>query len=115
MLPYNKNLKEASRQLRKDMTEAEKLFWSGVRRKQLSGVQFYRQKIIGDYIVDFYCPKASLVIEVDGSQHCEETGVEADMFRDDCLRSLGLRVLRFSNREVLENMADVLEAVYACL
>ena len=66
MLLYNRNLKEASRQLRKNVTEAERLFWSGVRGKQLSGAQFYRQKIVGDYIVDFYCPQARLVVEIDG-------------------------------------------------
>ena len=76
MLSYNKGLKEPSRQLRKNMTETERLFWSRVRGKQLSGAQFYRQKIIGDYIVDFYCPQAKLVVEIDGAQHYEGWGVE---------------------------------------
>ena len=111
MLPYNKGLKEPSRHLRKNMTEAERLFWSKVRGKQLNGVQFYRQKTIGEYIVDFFCPQAKLVIEVDGSQHYQEAEIEKDMLRDDYLRAQGLKVLRFSNREVLENMAGVLETV----
>ena len=115
MLPYNKNLKEPSRQLRKDMTEAERLFWSKVRKKQVKGVQFYLQKILGDYIVDFYCPKAKLVIEIDGSQHYETEGMERDAVRDDYLQSLDLKVLRFNNREVLTNVADVLEVVYEAL
>ncbi len=115
MLPYNKNLKDPSRQLRRDMTDAEKLLWSRVRRKQLKGVQFYRQKIVGNYIVDFYCPKARLVIEIDGSQHYEQAGMENDTVRDDYLRAQGLKVLRFSNREVLENMVGVLEIVHASL
>lgn len=55
--------------LRKNMTEAEKILWSKIRRKQLKGYQFYRQRVIGNYIVDFLCPKARLVIEVDGGQH----------------------------------------------
>jgi len=66
MLSYNKELKGFSRTLRKNMTSAEKLLWSKIRGKQLKNCQFYRQKIIGNYIVDFFCPKANLVIEVDG-------------------------------------------------
>jgi len=111
MLSYNKGLKETSRQLRQNMTEAERLFWSRVRGKQLSGAQFYRQKIIGDYIVDLYCPQAKLVVETDGAQHYEGRGVESDAIRDDYLRSQGLKVLRFSNREVVEDMSGVLEMV----
>jgi very-short-patch-repair endonuclease len=66
MLPCDKQLKTFSQHLRKNMTDAEKMLWLRLRRKQLKGRQFYRQKIIGKYIVDFYCPKANLVIEVDG-------------------------------------------------
>ena len=69
MLRYNPALKERARQLRKQMTAAENELWSRLRLKQVLGVQFYRQKPIGDYIVDFYAPKAKLVLEVDGSQH----------------------------------------------
>ena len=68
-LPRDRRLKEYSRNLRKNMTNAEVLLWSKIRRKSLDGYQFYRQKIIGSYIVDFYCHKAKLVIEVDGGQH----------------------------------------------
>jgi len=77
----------------------------------LSGAQFYRQKIIGDYIVDFYCPQAKLVVEIDGAQHYEGRGVESDAIRDDYLRAQGLKVLRFSNREVVENTVGVPETV----
>lgn len=66
MLPYSKNLKEPSRTLRKEMTDAEQALWSRLRGKQILGVQFYRQKPIGPYIVDFYAPAAKLIIEVDG-------------------------------------------------
>ena len=111
MLTYNGNLKEVSRQLRNNMTEAERLFWSRVKGKQLSGAQFYRQKIIGNCIVDFYCPQAKLVVEIDGGQHFEEAGAKNDAIRDDCLKAMGLRVLRFSNREVVENVVGVLETV----
>jgi len=66
MLSYDKKLNPISQHLRKNMTDAENMLWLKLRRKQLKGYQFYRQKIIGKYVVDFYCPKANLVIEVDG-------------------------------------------------
>ena len=66
MLRYKSSLKPISRQLRLEMAECERLLWSRLRRKQLHGVQFYRQKPIGSYIVDFYAPAARLVVEVDG-------------------------------------------------
>ena len=72
MLNYNKVLKKYSRRLRNEMTDAEKKLWLQVRGKQLKGFQFYRQKPIGNFIVDFYCPKANLVLELDGGQHYSE-------------------------------------------
>jgi len=78
MKPYNKNLKKASRNLRRNMTDAEQLLWHRIRRKQVLGLQFYRQKPILNFIVDFYCPAVNLVIECDGGQHYTETGLEAD-------------------------------------
>ena len=75
-------------------------------------VQFYRQRPIGDYIVDFYAPKAKLVIEVDGSQHREKNMYQRDRLRDDYMKSLGLRVLRFNSNEVLERTDSVVEAIY---
>lgn len=115
MLPYNRDLKSFARELRKNMTDAEKALWAGIRRKQLKGGQFYRQKIIGDYIVDFYCPAAKLVVELDGGQHYLEKGKERDGLRDKCLRGMGLRVLRFSNRDVLMHIDTVLERIYESL
>src|SRR3972149_4588303 len=76
MLYYNRGLKQLSRVLRKNMTESERLLWAQIRRKQLKGKQFYRQKIIGDYIVDFFCPSARLIVQVDGSQHFADAGPE---------------------------------------
>jgi very-short-patch-repair endonuclease len=69
MLPYSANLKSHARELRKRQTDSESLLWSHLRGKQLLGVQFYRQKPIGQYIVDFFAPSIKLIIEVDGSQH----------------------------------------------
>jgi very-short-patch-repair endonuclease len=112
MLSYDKKLKTLSQHLRKNMTDAENMLWSKLRRKQLEGHHFYRQKIIGKYIVDFYCPKANLVIELDGGQHYSERGQDNDRVRDDVLRELGLKVLRISDREVFENMDGVMQEIW---
>ena len=88
MQPYNKYLKLPSRDLRNNMTDAEQMLWQRLRRKQILGLQFYRQKPILNFIVDFYCPAANLVIECDGSQHYNEIGVEADQNRDHALSEL---------------------------
>ena len=82
MLKYNGKLKKFARKLRKNMTEAEKVLWYKIRKKQLLNFRFYRQKIIGNYIVDFYCPKGKLVIEVDGGQHYYGKIKEKDIERE---------------------------------
>ena len=94
------------------MTEAENLLWSKIRYKQLKGYRFYRQKIIDNYIVDFYCPRAKLVIEVDGGQHYGDEVKQKDRDRDDCLERHELKVLRISDRDVFENLDGVLEKVW---
>ena len=112
MKPYNKNLKQTSRDLRNNMTDAEKLLWSRLRNKQILGVQFYRQKPILNFIVDFYCPSANLVIECDGSQHYTNEGLEADRVRDEALAQLGLRVLRFNNGQVFRELDGVVQVIF---
>lgn len=112
MLPCDRSLKKISRDLRGAMTDAERLLWSRIRRKQIKGQQFYRQKIIGRYVADFYCPKAKLVVEIDGGQHFAPLGEEADRARDAFMEGLGLRVLRFSDREVFQNLDGVLERIW---
>jgi len=97
------------------MTDAERLLWSKVRKNQLKGYQFYRQKPIGNYIADFYCPKAKLVIEIDGGQHYLGEGKERDKERDDYMENMGLRILRFSNKEVFENIDGILEVIWEAL
>lgn len=94
------------------MTDAENLLWVKIRHKQLKGHQFYRQKIVGNYIVDFYCSGASLIIEVDGGQHYEDKAKEKDKTRDDYMESLGLKILRFSDREIFENLNGVMEKIW---
>jgi very-short-patch-repair endonuclease len=114
VIPYNKNLKELAKSLRNNLTEAEQRLWTRLRLKHL-GYVFYRQKPIGDYIVDFYCPKARLVVEVDGGRHFTEDIVNNDRVRDEYMRSLGLSVLRFSSSDVLKNTDSVAEAIYKIL
>jgi len=111
MLPYNRKLKQPAGQLRKNMTDAERQLWAKIRMKQLKGHQFYRQKPIGGYIVDFFCPGAKLVIEVDGSQHFTDEKAEYDRIRDEYLSSLGLRVLRFSNSDVMAHIEGVVKRI----
>jgi very-short-patch-repair endonuclease len=93
------------------MTDAEQMLWSRIRRKQIRGAQFYRQKPILNYIVDFYCAKAHLVIELDGSQHFDLEHQQKDAARDKALVTQGLRVLRFDNRQVLAETASVLAVI----
>jgi len=112
MQPYNKNLKLPSRDLRSNMTDAEQWLWQRLRRKQILGLQFYRQKPILNFIVDFYCPAANLVIECDGGQHYTADGLEADRARDQALAQLGLNVLRFDNRQILTEIDGVVEKIY---
>jgi very-short-patch-repair endonuclease len=112
MLAYGKNLKEPARTLRKEMTNAEQALWSRLRRKQILGIQFYRQKPIGPYIVDFYAPAVKLVIEADGSQHQEHEQIENDAVRNAFLKEYGLLMLRFDNRQVLTETDTVIEAIF---
>ncbi len=108
---YDPKLKQPSRQLRNNSTEAEILLWSKIRFRQLKNLLFYRQKPLGGYITDFYCPKAKLVIEVDGAQHFEEDAREYDRIRDEVLQNLGLTVLRFTNLDVLSSIDGVVTVI----
>lgn len=109
--PYDKRLKANARKLRGAMTDAEQKLWQCLRRKQINGWQFYRQKPLGSYIVDFYCPAVHLVIEIDGSQHFEAKHKLADQQRDEYMNQLGLQVLRFDNRQVLLETDAVVEII----
>lgn len=111
ILSYNSQLKPKTRDLRKNMTDAEIHLWQRIKGKQLQGLQFYRQKPIGIYIVDFYCPQVKLILEIDGGQHYEKENMEKDRIRDEYFQKLGLKVLRFNNIEVLKNIDGVVESV----
>ena len=112
MLPFSSKLKPLARSLRANMTDAEQLIWSKVRRKQIDDFQFYRQKNIGQYIVDFYCPKGKLIVEIDGGQHYENEGMKKDQERDRYLQKIGFTVQRFSDIDVLKNIDGVVERIH---
>ena len=101
----NKRLTGHAQKLRRDMTKEERRLWYDF-LKNLS-YTFNRQKVIGNYIVDFYCAKAKLVIEVDGAQHFEDSGLKSDKQKDEFLNNLGLTVLRYSNFDVNTNFEGV--------
>ncbi len=106
---HNKSLVNIGRILRKNMTKEERHLWYDFLRGY--SVRFIRQKIIGNYIVDFYSAKANLVIELDGSQHYEEAEISKDNERTKFLESQGLKVLRIPNNEVNNNFCSVCEFI----
>jgi len=98
-----------ARRLRCEATFPERLLWSRLRNRQLSGVKFRRQSVIGSYVVDFYCPEHMLVIELDGHSH--DMTAAADLNRERYLQQQGLRVIRFGNDDVIGNVEGVIEAI----
>ena len=105
----NQNLKNFSQALRRNQTQEENLLWYQFLRRY--PLQFRRQYIIGSYIADFYCHRAKLVIELDGSQHYDPKEVEKDAQRTKYMESLGLKVLRFTNLDILQRFRGVCEAI----
>jgi very-short-patch-repair endonuclease len=100
-LPYNPKLNDRAREMRNNSTKGEIKFWCELLRQKQSGYQFYRQKILDHYIVDFYCPKLKLVIEIDGTSH--DTKQEYDEHRDKIFESYELKVLHYNDLRVLSN------------
>ena len=109
-LPYNPALKERAKSLRKAGNLSEVLFWNQVKNKQFKGLDFDRQKIIGNYIVDFFCTNGNVVIEIDGSSHDDK--VEYDSQRDAFLESLGLTVIHIPDIDIKRNLNGVIEMLY---
>jgi very-short-patch-repair endonuclease len=105
-----KGLIERARQMRAEPTPAEALVWKKLRKRQLGGLKFRRQHIIHAYIVDFYCPAARLVIEIDGAVH--EKQEEYDQERDKILQESGYQVVRFKNADVEKNLDLVVAGIY---
>jgi len=109
MKEYDKAIIPLAKNLRKKMTPEERKLWYMFLRD--CSYRFCRQKTIGHYIVDFYCAKAHLVIELDGSQHYGEQGQDADKVRDEYLKSQGLQILRYSNADVNHRFREVCEDI----
>ncbi|MDR1565477.1 MAG: DUF559 domain-containing protein [Oscillospiraceae bacterium] len=105
-LPYNPKLKERAKELRKAGNLCEVLMWNQLKSNQFKGYDFDRQKIIGNYIVDFYSANRDVVIEIDGSSH--DNKVEYDEERDQFLNSLGLNIIHIAARDVLQNLDSVM-------
>ena len=105
-LPVNKSLRNLARNLRKNSTLSEVLLWNHLKQKRANGLDFDRQKVIGNYIVDFYCPKLKLVIEIDGCSH--DNKYIYDKIRHEYLESLGLTVLHIDDLDIKTKINDVL-------
>ena len=106
---YNPKLKELAKKLRKDSTLVEILLWNELRARKMKGYQFMRQKPIGNYVVDFFCSKLKLVIEIDGSSHNDK--LKKDRIRQERLGALGLKVLRFQDFTVKKDTRSLLRAI----
>ena len=107
---YNrKEQTQRRRELRNNLPKAEAILWSQLQRRQLGGYKFQRQYGVGSYVVDFYCPKLKLGIELDGDSHFREGASEYDMRRDDFIASYGIRIVRILNDEVYANLDGVVE------
>ncbi|NET82764.1 MAG: endonuclease domain-containing protein [Moorea sp. SIO1F2] len=111
IIPYNPLLKERARQLRKNMTPGELTLWKHLKGKQMCGYDFDRQRPIDQFIVDFYCKKLMLAIEIDGYSHDSEEAQERDRERQARLESLGVRFLRFQEEEVCDEVEGVLRVI----
>ena len=104
-----KHLQSNARKLRKEMTKQERHLWYDILRT--FEIQCYRQKVIENYIVDFYCTQAKLIVELDGGQHFVDEGQRADQKRDARLTGLGYEIIRFTNNDVDQNFYEVCEVV----
>ena len=113
--PVPPALLQAARDLRQHMTDAEQCLWQCLRGKQLDGFRFRKQHPIARFVLDFYCPAARLAIEIDGGQHNTAPGCASDEERTRYLKARGIRVLRFWNHEVLQDLPGVLERIWEAL
>ena len=109
MFHYDHTNVRKARYLRREMTPWERKLWYCFLKDY--PIRFQRQKCIDNYIVDFYCHQAKLVVELDGSQHCESENMEYDKKRTEYLRSQGLEVLRFSNLDIMRQFRSICEAI----
>jgi len=111
IIKYNPRLKELARQLRNNSTKSEVRLWQKLKRNQMYGYDFHRQKPIDEFIVDFFCKKLQLAIELDGYSHEILEVWKKDVKKTKKLNSLGVRVLRFSDYQVMNDIENVLRAL----
>jgi len=111
---YNKSSTlQFRRQLRRNQPATERLFWSKIRNRQLLGFKFRRQYSIGKFIVDYCCPEAKLIVEIDGDSHYSSNkSLSKDRVRQKYLESLGFNILRFTNKDITGNLEASLEKLY---
>ena len=107
----DRRLIKFARELRRNSTDAERRIWSYLRGQRLEGHVFRRQHPVGEYIADFYCHAAKLIVELDGGQHTEPDAVEYDKRRTKAMEAAGVRVIRFSDYEALRHSEMVAQAV----
>ena len=107
----NANSLKKAAELRKNMTNTEEILWEKLKNKKLNGFKFRRQHAINQFIADFYCHKVKLVIEVDGGQHNAIEQKEYDIGRTEELNNFGIKVIRFTNNEIENNLDEVLEEI----
>ncbi|MDA8434292.1 MAG: endonuclease domain-containing protein, partial [Nitrospiraceae bacterium] len=109
---HNKTaLRENRRRLRNSLTPAEARLWALLKNSRLAGRKFRRQHSVGQYVLDFYCPSEKLCIEVDGAAHYTDGGWEYDSARTEYLGAFNIRVLRFENKDILENAEGIVEEI----
>lgn len=104
-------MKDRRRTLRNNMTRAEAILWQVLRRKNILGCRFLRQYSVDCYILDFYCPKLKLAIEVDGDSHFKDGAEKYDLNRQRFIESLGIQFLRFTNHEIYQNLNGVCQVI----
>jgi len=108
------SLRPLRHDLRAALTPAEARLWKHLQNRQLAGRKFRRQHSVGPYVLDFYCPRERLAVELDGAAHDHEQAAARDEARTRYIESLGIKVMRFENRDVMENLEGVLQAIKDC-
>lgn len=104
-------LKQRRRELRQNLTTAEAVLWKNLQHSRLEGKKFRRQHSVGKYVLDFYCPQCRLAVELDGEAHFTSIRAQYDVEREEFVKSLKIRIVRFENRRVFENLESVLETI----
>jgi very-short-patch-repair endonuclease len=111
IIPYNPKLKVLARNLRNNSNKSEIFLWKFLKRKQMMGFDFHRQKPIDNFILDFFCHELMLGIELDGYSHQLDKVYEKDIIKEQRLKEIGIHILRFDDREVLDQIDNVLRTI----